>query len=150
MKKEEKVITFTKYSVTVLSYHLFYTFLWSYLTTLLLIYLHPKFHGKTSSFQGIIMTFILFENLVVLLFYHLACLYLKLYLLLKSSNKSRIQELNLGASFETILLFDFCTVSKILICFSLRKCFPSDYKRYSSHLQVSILHRVAPIKAFLL
>ena len=90
MKKEEKVIAFTKYTVTVLSYHLFYTFLWSYLTTLLLIYLHPKFHGKTSSFYGIIRTFIVFEYLVVLLFYHLACWCLKLYLLLKSSNKSRI------------------------------------------------------------
>ena len=33
------------------------------------------------------------------------------------------------------LLFDFCTVSKILISFSLIKRFPNDYKRYSSHLQ---------------
>ena len=40
-----------------------------------------------------------------------------------------------GTSFETILLFDFCTVSKILICFSLIKRFSNDYKRYSSHLR---------------
>ena len=36
---------------------------------------------------------------------------------------SRILELLL----ETILLFDFCTVSNILICFSLIKRFPKDY-----------------------
>ena len=51
-----------------------------------------------------------------------------------------------GASFETILFFDFCTTLKMLICFSLIKRFTNDQKRYSSHLQVSILHRVAPIK----
>ena len=33
---------------SVLSYHLFYTFLWSYLISLLFIYYHPKFHGKAS------------------------------------------------------------------------------------------------------
>ena len=44
--------------------------------------------------------------------------------------------------------FDFCIVSKILICFSQIKHFPSGYKRYPSNLQVSILHRVAPIKVF--
>ena len=54
----------------------------------------------------------------------------------------------LGVSFETILSFDFCTVSKILTCFSLIKNFPNDYKTYSSHLQVSILHRVAPTKVY--
>ena len=27
--------------------------------------------------------------------------------------------------------------------------FPNDHKRYSTHLQVSILHRVAPIKVYL-
>ena len=37
---------------------------------------------------------------------------------------------------------------KILICFSL-KCFPNKYKRYSSHLQVLILHQVAPTKVYL-
>ena len=58
---------------------------------------------------------------------------------------SRIQELLL----RRLLLFDFCIVSKILICFSMIKCFPNDYKRYSSHLQASILHRVAPVKVFL-
>ena len=57
---------------------------------------------------------------------------------------SRILELLL-----IILLFDFCTVSKILICFRMIKRFPTDYKRYSSHLQVLILHRVAPIKVYL-
>ena len=29
------------------------------------------------------------------------------------------------------------------------KRFPNDRKRYSSYLQVSILHRVAPIKVYL-
>ena len=43
-------------------------------------------------------------------------------------------------SFITILWFDFCTISKILICFSLIERFPNDYKRYSSHLQVLMLH----------
>ena len=42
----------------------------------------------------------------------------------------------LRVSFEMILSFDFCTVSKILTCFSLIKNFPNDYKIYSSHLQV--------------
>ena len=51
--------------------------------------------------------------------------------------------------FEEILLFGLCTVSKILICFTLIKRFPNDDKRYSSHLQKPILHRVAPIKEFL-
>ena len=50
---------------------------------------------------------------------------------------------------ELFLLFNLCNVLKILICFSLIKRFPNDYERYSSHLQVSILHRVPPIKAFL-
>ena len=45
-----------------------------------------------------------------------------------------------------ILLYYFL---KILICFSLIKCFLNDQKRYSSHLQVSILHRVAPTKIYL-
>ena len=54
-----------------------------------------------------------------------------------------------GASFDTILLFNFCTALKILICFSLTKHFPKDHKRYSSHLQVSVLHQVAPIKVYL-
>ena len=48
-----------------------------------------------------------------------------------------------------ILLFDFCTVSKFLICFSVIKRFPNDRKKYSSHLQVLILYRVAPIKVYL-
>ena len=38
---------------------------------------------------------------------------------------------------DFIVLFDFCTVLKILICFSLIKRFPNDRKRYSSRLQVS-------------
>ena len=54
-----------------------------------------------------------------------------------------------GASFETILLFHFCTVSKILICFNLIEHFPNNWKRYSSHLQASMHHYVAPIKVFL-
>ena len=54
-----------------------------------------------------------------------------------------------GASFEMILSFDFGIVLKILICFSLIKCFPNDHKRYSSHLPLPILHRVAPIKVYL-
>ena len=53
-----------------------------------------------------------------------------------------------GASFETVLSFNFCTVSKILISFGLIKRYPNNHKRYSSHLQVSILHRVAPIKVY--
>ena len=44
---------------------------------------------------------------------------------------------------------DFCTVSKILICFSLIKRFANNHKKYSSHLQVLILHRVAHIKVYL-
>ena len=52
-------------------------------------------------------------------------------------------------SFEMILPFDFCPVSKILICFSPIKRFLNDHERYSSHLQVSILHRVALIKFYL-
>ena len=39
-----------------------------------------------------------------------------------------------AASFQTILLFDFCSASKILICCNLIKCFPNDCKTYSSHL----------------
>ena len=54
-----------------------------------------------------------------------------------------------GASFETILLFDFCTISKTLICFSLIKYFSNNHKRYSRHLQMSILYWVAPIKVYL-
>ena len=53
-----------------------------------------------------------------------------------------------GASFEMIFLFDFCTVLKIVICCSLIKCFPSNHKRYSSHLQVSLC-QVVPIKLYL-
>ena len=45
-----------------------------------------------------------------------------------------------GASFETIVLCDFCTFLKILISFSLIKRFPNDHKRYSSCLPVSILY----------
>ena len=57
-------------------------------------------------------------------------------------------KINSGASFEMILSFDFCTISKILICFSLMKHFPNNHKRYSYHLQVLILHRAAPIKVY--
>ena len=38
---------------------------------------------------------------------------------------------------------------EILICYSLMKHFPNDHKRYSSHLQVSMLHQVALIKLYL-
>ena len=31
---------------------------------------------------------------------------------------------------------------------SLIKCFPNNHKIYSSHLQVSIMHRVVPIKDY--
>ena len=48
-----------------------------------------------------------------------------------------------------LLLRRLCTVSKILIPFTLIFCFSSECKRYSSHLQVWIMHRVAPIKVFL-
>ena len=48
-----------------------------------------------------------------------------------------------------ILSIDFCPISKILICFSLMKRFPNGHKRYSSHLPVSILHRVTSIKVYL-
>ena len=58
---------------------------------------------------------------------------------------SRILELLL----RQILKFDFCIVSKILICFSPIKRFLNDFKSYSSHLQVLILNRVAPIKVYL-
>ena len=58
-------------------------------------------------------------------------------------------QINSGASFEAILPFDFCNVSKILICCSKIKRFPNDHKRYSSHLEVSILHWVAFIKVYL-
>ena len=50
---------------------------------------------------------------------------------------------------ELILPLDFYTVWKILICCNLIKRFTSNHKRYSSHLQWSILHRVAPIKVYL-
>ena len=39
-----------------------------------------------------------------------------------------------GASFEMILSLHFGSILKILIHFSLIKCFPNDHKRYSSHL----------------
>ena len=45
--------------------------------------------------------------------------------------------------------FDFSTVSEILICFSLIKHFPNYYKRYSSRLHLSIVHRVASMKLYL-
>ena len=48
--------------------------------------------------------------------------------------------------FHLIKKFDFCTVSKILTWFSLIMRFLNNHKRYSSHLQVSILHQVAPTK----
>ena len=48
-----------------------------------------------------------------------------------------------------ILLLDFGTVSKILICFNLIKRFPNGHTRYSRHLQVWIMQRVAPIKVYL-
>ena len=50
---------------------------------------------------------------------------------------------------ETFFPFDLCTVSKILICFSLINRLPNNDKRFSSHLQVSILHQVAHIKFYL-
>ena len=42
--------------------------------------------------------------------------------------------------FRRFCFFDSCTISKILICFSPIKHFPNDHRRYSSHLQVPILH----------
>ena len=56
---------------------------------------------------------------------------------------SGIMELLYGA------YYDFCNVSKILIYFSLIKHFPEDSKRHSIQEQVSILHRVGPIKVYL-
>ena len=63
---------------------------------------------------------------------------------------------------ETMLTFPTHTIGKgsttkwmkkeartILICFSLIKSFANNQKIYSSHLQVSILHRVASIKVYL-
>ena len=91
MIKEDKIITFTKYILLQFYRITCFTFLWSYLISLLLIYHHPKLHGKTSSFQGIIRTFIVFEYLVVLLFYQFTCLCFKLNIFcLRSSNKFRI------------------------------------------------------------
>ena len=46
-----------------------------------------------------------------------------------------------------ILLFDFCTASKILIC--LIKRFSNNHKRYFCHLQVLIWHQVVPVKVYL-
>ena len=40
-------------------------------------------------------------------------------------------------------------MNDILICCSLIKHFPDDHKRYSSHLQVLILHQLAPIKVYI-
>ena len=54
-----------------------------------------------------------------------------------------------GVSFETILQFAFCTITKISLCCSLIKRFPNSHKRYSSHLKLSVLHRVAPTKIYL-
>ena len=54
------------------------------------------------------------------------------------------------ASFKTIWPFYFCTVSIIVICCSPIKRFPNDHKRHCSHLQVSILHRMAPVKVYLI
>ena len=90
MKKEGKIITFTKYILTVLSYYLFYKFLWSYLISLLLIYYLPKFHGKAISFQEIIRSFINFEYQVELLIYHFTCLCLSSISSVKNSNEFRI------------------------------------------------------------
>ena len=42
---------------------------------------------------------------------------------------SHIQEL-----LFKMILFDFCTISKILICFSLIKRFSNNHERYFSHL----------------
>ena len=48
------------------------------------------------------------------------------------------------------LLRKFCCLifAPNLNMLSQTKLFPNDYKRYSSHLQVSLLHRVASIKVF--
>ena len=48
------------------------------------------------------------------------------------------------------LLRKFCCLifAPNLNMLSQTKLFPNGYKRYSSHLQVSLLHRVAPIKVF--
>ena len=49
------------------------------------------------------------------------------------------------------LLRKFCCLifAPNLNMLSQTKLFPNDYKRYSRHLQVSLLHRMAPIKVFL-
>ena len=49
------------------------------------------------------------------------------------------------ASFETILMFGFAPTRKSQC---LIKRFPNNHKRYSSHLQVSILPQVAPVNVY--
>ena len=66
-----------------------------------------------------------------------------------SFSKKRNIETMLTLSHSYNLSFEICTVLKILMCFSLIKCFPNDRKRYSRRLQVTILHQVAPIKVYL-
>ena len=49
MNKEDKIITFTKYIVLQFCHITCVTHFYG-LISLILIYHHPKFHGKTSSF----------------------------------------------------------------------------------------------------
>ena len=99
--------------------------------------------------------YILFSNFFVFLYQFLTKLTLlysynwqKFNNKMNEKKKPRVSSCS-GLSFETILPFDFWTITEILVCCSLIKCFPNSHKRYSSHLQLSILHRVAPIKVYL-
>ena len=77
--------------VTVLSYHLFYTFSWLYLTSPLIIYHHSKFYGKTSGSWGNYKDFYHFWIFGCITFLSFQLFVFKAqYLLLKSSNKFRI------------------------------------------------------------
>ena len=69
---------------------------------------------------------------------------------LENVNRKINSHIHSEVSVKTILLFEFCATLEILICFILIKRFPNDHKRYSSSLQVSILHSVAPSYKILL
>ena len=55
----------------------------------------------------------------------------------------------LGLPLRRFCRLIFAPSQKILICFSLIKRFPNSCERYFSHLQVSMLHRVALTKVYL-
>ena len=63
------------------------------------------------------------------------------------TNEKRSQEYQMQAL--NMQLGKLIVVLKILICYSLIKRFSNNHKRYSRHLQVSMLHRVAPIEVYL-